>query len=60
MNRLLRFLHDLWECLREASGENDYARYRSRVLALGQEPMTLQAFYHARWERKYSRPNRCC
>ena len=60
MTRLLEFLHVLWECLREASGENDYARYRSHVLTLGQEPMTLQAFYLARWEHKYSRPNRCC
>ena len=60
MARLLKFLHILWEYLREASGENDYARYRSRVLALGQTPMTLQAFYHLRWEHKYSRPSRCC
>jgi hypothetical protein len=60
MTRLLTFLDALWEYLREASGENDYARYRSHVLALGEEPMTLQAFYLTRWEHKYSRPSRCC
>ena len=60
MTRLLKFLHALWEYLREASGENDYARYRSHLLALGQEPMTIQAFYLTRWEHKYSRPSRCC
>jgi hypothetical protein len=60
MTRLLKFLRALWESLREASGENDYARYRSFVLTLGQEPMTLQAFYLTRWEHKYSRSSRCC
>ena len=60
MTRLLKFLHALWECLCEASGENDYARYRSHVLTLGQKPLTLQAFYLTRWEHKYSRPSRCC
>ena len=60
MTRLLKFLHALWGYLREASGENDYARYRSHVLGLGQMPMTLQAFYLTRWEHKYSRPSRCC
>ena len=60
MTRLLKVQRVLWEYLREASGENDYARYQSHVLTLGQEPMTLQAFYHLRWEHKYSRPSRCC
>ena len=60
MTRLLVVLRTLWEHLREASGENDYARYRSHVLGLGQEPLTLQAFYLTRCEHKYSRPSRCC
>jgi len=60
MTQLLKVLHAIWEFLRDASGENDYARYRSHVLTLGQQPMTLQAFYLNRWERKYSRLNRCC
>ena len=60
MTRLLTFLDALWGYLREASGENDYARYRSHVLTQGQTPMTLQAFYLTRWEHKYSRPSRCC
>jgi hypothetical protein len=60
MSWLLKFLRVLWECLREASGENDYARYRAHTLAGGREPMTLQAFYLSRWEHRYSRPTRCC
>ncbi len=60
MRRLLIILHIFWECLREASGENDYARYRAHALARGQMPMTLEAFQLSRWEHKYSRPNRCC
>ena len=60
MARLLKVLRVLWEYLREASGENDYAHYRAHVLARGREPVTLQAFYHLRWEHKYSRPSRCC
>ena len=60
MARLLKFLRSLWEYLREASGENDYARYRSHVLAHGEEPMTLQVFYLTRCEHTYSRPSRCC
>ena len=60
MTQLLGALRTLWEYLREASGENDYTRYRAHVLARGREPVTLQAFYLLRWEHKYSRPNRCC
>ena len=60
MTRLMIILRTLWEYLREASGEKDYARYRAHVLASGREPLSLQAFYLARWEHKYSRPSRCC
>jgi hypothetical protein len=56
----MRILRTLWEYLREASGEKDYARYRAHALARGLEPMSQDAFHLARWEHKYSRPSRCC
>jgi len=49
-----------WNYLREASGENDYARYRARALAQEGSAMTEEEFYLWRVRRKYSRINRCC
>ncbi len=49
-----------WEWLREACGENDYARHCARAKILGVEPLTLQAFYLTQLHSKYSRPSRCC
>ncbi len=50
----------IWQYLREACGENDYARYQARARAFGVEPLTPQAFYVSQLRHKYSRPNRCC
>lgn len=60
MNYLAKALQKFWEFLREASGENDYARYFERARKLGGRPLTRQAFYLAQQEHKYSRPARCC
>jgi len=53
-------LKGLWNYLREVSGENDYARYRARMIAECCIPMTKREFYEQRQQDKYSRPNRCC
>lgn len=50
----------IWRFLLEAFGENDYKRYRERLLARGETPLGPAAFYVSNLERKYSRPNRCC
>ncbi len=60
MARLLKIGQALWEYLREVSGENDYPRYRTRVLAQKDQPMTPQEFYLWHLRQKYSRLNRCC
>jgi hypothetical protein len=60
MTSFQQALRFLWEYLREACGENDYARYRARSLRQGNEPMPPQAYYLRQLQQKYSRPNRCC
>ncbi len=60
MSRAKLWARTVWEYLRELAGENDYARYRARVLAEGGEPLTLEGFYRWQLSRKYSRPNQCC
>ncbi len=60
MSKLFRTLKTLWELLREACGENAYARYCRYVVARGGQPLSPQAFYLAELERKHSRPARCC
>lgn len=60
MAELHKVLRNLWHFLREASGENDYARYRTRVLAQGGRPMKPVEFYLWQQQHRYSRPNRCC
>jgi len=60
MDRLLKLARALWQCLREACGENDYSRYRTRQEMAGAPPMTPGAFYLEQLTRKYSRPSRCC
>ena len=55
-----RFLKAVWRFILEAVGENDYGRYRARALARGETPLEERAFYLAKVEEKYSRPNRCC
>ncbi len=57
---LLDRLSAFWNYLREASGENDYARYRMWMLAKGCKPVSKREFYDQRQQEKYSRPNRCC
>ena len=51
---------NLWNYLREVSGEEDYARYRMEAIARGENVMTPRKFYQQQQQRKYSRPNRCC
>jgi uncharacterized short protein YbdD (DUF466 family) len=60
MQNPVRMLRKAWEFLREASGENDYARYAERARKQGGRPMTRQSFYLEQLERKHSRPSRCC
>jgi uncharacterized short protein YbdD (DUF466 family) len=60
MTELRRALRSLWEFVRDASGENDYARYQASVLGRAKPPLTPRDFYAEKLERKYSRPNRCC
>ncbi len=60
MAHLQKVVRIFWEYLREACGENDYARYRTRVLAQQGRPMTLKAFYLWQQQHKYSRTTRCC
>ena len=50
----------LWNYLREACGENDYARHCARARAEGASAMTAKQFYLAKLRRKYSRISRCC
>ncbi len=50
----------VWQFLREVSGENDYGRYRTRMLAIGERPLSAEDFYVEKLRRIYSRPNRCC
>jgi Selenoprotein, putative len=57
---LRKLLGGLWEYLREASGENDYARSRARALEQGAEILSPGDFYEEKLREKYSRPNRCC
>ncbi len=49
----------LW-LLREAAGENDYARYCARARAAGSELLSPGDFYVLKLHRKYARPCRCC
>jgi hypothetical protein len=60
MAQLQKVARIFWYYLREACGENDYARYRARALDLRVEPVPPEVFYLSRLQRKYSRPNRCC
>jgi uncharacterized short protein YbdD (DUF466 family) len=60
MVRLRKLLREIWEILREASGENDYARYYRHALARGEQPVTPQVFYRKKLQHKYSGISRCC
>jgi Selenoprotein, putative len=60
MRQLATMLGKIWEYIREASGENDYARYFARAARQGEEPLSRRAFYLSQLEHKHSRPNRCC
>ena len=55
-----KLVQTLWQYLREVSGENDYARYRSRALGEKVEPVSPGEFYASNLHRKYSRISRCC
>jgi hypothetical protein len=60
MVRIREILMNVWSFLREACGENDYARYRAHALARGVEPEPQETFYLNKLHRKYSTPSRCC
>ena len=60
MAYFVRIFRTAWSYLREVSGENDYARYRTRALAQGGSAMTAEEFYLWQLRRKYSRISRCC
>ena len=58
--RLLNLIRTAWRYLREIIGEEDYPRYRAKVIAQGEVPLAPDAFYIVQLRRKYSRINRCC
>lgn len=60
MAQLQMVLKNFWEFLREASGENDYARYHAHALARGEQPLPPKDYYLRKLGWKYSRPARCC
>lgn len=60
MTQIQKLIRMAWQFLREASGENAYARYRTFALRHGHSPMSPEAFYLSQLQKKYSRPNRCC
>jgi hypothetical protein len=60
MSSISVLLQRFWYFLREACGENEYARYCAHAVKRGEEPPTPEAFYLANLRRKYSNPTRCC
>jgi hypothetical protein len=60
MTSLLNLIRTAWQYLREVSGEEDYRRYRARVIAQGGVPIAPDAFYLFQLREKYSRINSCC
>lgn len=60
MIHMLNLVRTVWRYLREVTGENDYPRYRARILAQGGAPLAPEAFYLDQLRRKYSRISRCC
>ncbi len=60
MTRLRKFLVNIWNYLREVSGENDYARHCAHELARGHQPLSPQAFYLWKIHHRHSRLSRCC
>jgi hypothetical protein len=57
---LLNLIRTAWQYLREVSGEEDYPRYRARVLAQGKSPLAPGPFYLSQLRQKYCRISRCC
>ena len=51
---------EIWEYLREASGERDYDHYLAWARRAGLTPIERKDFFLSRIEARYSRPNRCC
>ncbi len=60
MVQFKKVLTSLWTYLREACGENDYARYRARAPADRGCIMSPEEFYIWKLRQKYSRISRCC
>ncbi len=60
MLELQILMRTVWQYLREACGENDYARYRARALRKGSRPLPPDEFYLWKLRVKYSRVSRCC
>jgi hypothetical protein len=60
MTSLLELMRAVWQYFREISGEEDYPRYRARVVAQGGAPLAPDAFYLVQLRKKYSGVNRCC
>jgi hypothetical protein len=60
LNSSFRLSRAVWSYLREACGENDYARHCARAQAEGTPAMTAERFYLWQLGRKYSRISRCC
>ena len=60
MALIKRAINIVWQFLREACGENDYARYCEAAASRGESRLSQEAFYLLKLNNKYSRPNRCC
>ena len=54
------FAASLWSFLRAWSGDSAYDVYTRRQRALGNTPLSREAFYLDALQRKYSGVTRCC
>jgi uncharacterized short protein YbdD (DUF466 family) len=62
IGRAQKFLHRLWQGLRDWCGDSAYERYLRATTKrqMQRPPLSEKKFYVEQLERRYSRPNRCC
>jgi len=60
--RLARRIGNLWQYLRQASGDDAYERYLAHWQRAhsGEAPLSRQQFFTRRQEEKWSKVSRCC
>lgn len=58
----MSLLRNLWQFLREATGDDAYERYldHHRAHHPGQAPLTRRDYYRQQQENKWSKVSRCC